>query len=75
LVHARHEEAKPGSRQELHLSRLGRDGLENSEIVARARAFSNVSISPIRDAALVVYVAGRRTWAATVHCAGPDAKK
>jgi hypothetical protein len=46
----------------------GADALGPSQVVARARAFSDVSIAALETGALVSYVADRRTWALGMHC-------
>lgn len=68
LLYVRPAEAKPGAPQELHLAKLGADGLGPSEVVARSRAFSNVSAAGLRDGVLVAYTADHRTWATRTHC-------
>jgi hypothetical protein len=60
--------AKPGAPQELHLAAVGPKGLASAEIVARSRAFSNVSLAEAADGLLVAYVADHRTWATLARC-------
>ncbi len=68
VLYARPAEEKPGSPQELHLAALDGDKLGAPVLVARARAFSNVSIAALPHGALVAYVADWRTWARTLRC-------
>lgn len=70
VLYARPAEATPGSPQELHLAALEGDKLGAPVLVARAGAFSNVSIAALPHGALVAYVADRRTWARTLRCRG-----
>lgn len=69
LAYARPAEARPGAPQELHLAPLGAEGLGPSRVLARSRAFVNVSVAAAADAILVAYTADHRTWAARVPCA------
>lgn len=68
LAYARPAEAKPGAPQELHLSRLGAEGLAGARVVARSRAFANVSLAGTNAGILVSYTADHRTWAARLTC-------
>ncbi len=71
VLYARPAEAKPGAPQELHLATLDGDKLGAPVLIARARAFSNVSVAPLPHGALVAYVADWRTWARTLRCRSP----
>ncbi len=73
VAYTRPKEANPKSAQELHLATLEPSGLGPSQIIARARTITNVSVAPLGASLLVAYVADGRTWAATLSC--PDAKK
>jgi hypothetical protein len=68
VAYARPAEAAPRSPQELHLTKLGESGLGPSTLVARSRAFSDLSLAGIDSALLIVYVADHRTWARVVRC-------
>lgn len=68
LAYAQPSEAKPGAPQELHLTRVEREGLSAPEVLARARAFSNISLAAAGDGLLVAYVADHRTWSVAVDC-------
>ncbi len=71
VLYTRPAEATPGSPQELHLAALDGDKLGAPVLVARAGAFSNVSVAALVHGALVAYVADRRTWARTLRCQQP----
>jgi hypothetical protein len=72
VLFARPSEQRPGSPQELHIARLVDQKLEASEVVARSRAFNNISLAPIRgpsgEGALLVWTADWRTWARPIFC-------
>jgi hypothetical protein len=68
VIYVRPSEARPHAPQELHLAALQPAGLGPSEVIARARAFADVSLCAIDRGALVSWVADRRTWAATLRC-------
>ena len=68
VVFARPSEARPRSPQELHVARLNGSGLAASEVVARSRAFNNVSLAPVKGGALLTWTADWRTWARTIFC-------
>jgi hypothetical protein len=66
VLYVRPSEARPHAPQELHLAPL--DALGASQILARGRTFSDVSLAARDHGALVSYVADRRTWALGVRC-------
>lgn len=68
IVFARPSEARPRSPQELHVAKLNGSGLAASEVVARSRAFNNVSLAPVKGGALLTWTADWRTWARTIFC-------
>ena len=68
VLFARPADRAPSSPQELHLAALSSKGLGPSTVVARAKAFSTVSLAPLEGGALVAYVADWRTWTRTVRC-------
>jgi hypothetical protein len=68
LLYARPADATPHAPEELHLAPITETGLGASEVVARARLITNLSVAPLSEGALVSYVADKRTWACTVRC-------
>ena len=70
VIFAQPSEARPHAPQELHLAMNRPEALGASQVVARARAFSDVSIAALEAGALISYVADRRTWGLTVRCKG-----
>jgi len=68
VVYARPSTATPHAPQELHLAALDDRGLGPSTVVASASAFSDVSLAPVADGALLAYVADHRTWARSLRC-------
>ncbi len=68
VAFARPSEARPRSPQELHIAKLNGSGLAASEVVARSRAFNNVSLAPVKGGALLTWTADWRTWARTIFC-------
>jgi hypothetical protein len=74
-VFARPAEAQPRAPQELALSILGNDGIGPPAVLARARAFIDLSIAAVEGGALVAWVADHRTWALPLGCRAPAAAK
>lgn len=68
VAFARPSEGRPRSPQELHLAQLGDQKLEKSEVVARSRAFNNISLAPVKGGVLITWTADWRTWARTAFC-------
>jgi hypothetical protein len=68
VVFAQPSEQRPHAPQELHLATNAPDALGTSQVVARARAFGDVSIAALDGGALISYVADRRTWALSARC-------
>lgn len=68
VLYAVPAEAKPRAPQELRLAQIGASGLGPGTVVARSRAFTNVSLSEHAGGVLIAYAADHRTWATTVHC-------
>jgi hypothetical protein len=68
VLYAVPAEAKPGAPQELHLAAIEAGGLGAAQVIARSRAFSNVSLAEAPSGVLVSYVADHRTWATVVRC-------
>jgi hypothetical protein len=68
VIFAQPSESRPHAPQELHLATSSPQALGASQVVARARGFSDVSIAPLEGGALIAYVADRRTWALGMRC-------
>jgi hypothetical protein len=68
LLFARPSEEHPRSPQELHVTRLSGTTPTEGEIIARSRAFNDVSLAPIPGGAVVVWTADKRTWGMLLHC-------
>lgn len=70
VILARPTSASPGAPQELVL--LGLDAARRSPalILARSRAFFEVSLARLGEGALLSYVADRRTWGRVIRCVG-----
>lgn len=68
VAFARPSEARPHAPQELRVARLSGTALEPSEVVARSRAFNNISVAPVKGGALLSWTADWRTWARTIFC-------
>jgi len=69
VAYVRPADDTPHAPQELHLATVLENGLGTSQVVARSRAFVNVSLAPWPGGGLVAYVADRRTWALPLECA------
>jgi hypothetical protein len=68
VVYVRPADARPTANQELVMSELTLNETANSEILATARGFADVSLYGSPEGALVAYVADRRTWARLIRC-------
>lgn len=68
VLFAKPSTALPRAPQELVLARLVNGSLKDEVVVARARAFFDVSAAALKEGALLSYVADGRTWARTVRC-------
>jgi hypothetical protein len=68
VVYARPSTAQPFAPQELILAELGPDGLTGGEVVVRAKAFADASLSGVEGGGLLAYTADHRTWAASIRC-------
>ncbi len=68
LLYARPSSEQPHAPQELCAAPIEADVFGPAQVLARARAFSDVSIAALPGGALVSYVADRRTWAMTLRC-------
>lgn len=61
-------EKKPRSPQELRIARLEEGVLGPEEILARSRAFNDVSVAPLDRGAILSWTADNRTWAVRLGC-------
>lgn len=68
ILFARPSEEHPRSPQELHLSVLNGPAPKSGDLIARSRAFNDVSLAPLSRGALAVWTADRRTWAMRLTC-------
>lgn len=68
VFHARPSTAQPRSPQELRVAPIEGDTLGASEVVARARAFNDISVAQRPGGAILVWTGDRRTWAMTLGC-------
>jgi hypothetical protein len=68
VIHALPSDARPRSPQELRVAKLESGRLVNMGIVARSRAFNNVSAAKTPQGFLLAWTADRRTWARPVTC-------
>jgi hypothetical protein len=71
VAYVRPADQTPRAPQELHLAAVHTDGLGSSEVIARSRAFANVSVAATPFGGVVAYVADRRTWALVLTCPKP----
>jgi hypothetical protein len=67
-VLARPASAEPDSAQELVWLPLAGSSVSEALVLARSRAFFEVSLAALPGGALLTYVADRRTWARTIRC-------
>jgi hypothetical protein len=68
VLYARPTDARPYSPQELHLALVSGRILPEGEVIARSRAYNNLSVAPRATGALAVWTADKRTWAMTLAC-------
>jgi hypothetical protein len=66
---ARPSSAVPHAPQELVLLDLERPAGSQPALLARSRAFFDISLAALEGGALLGYVADHRTWARTIRCA------
>jgi hypothetical protein len=67
-IYVRPAESRPRSPQQLVISELTLAESAQSEVVASARGFSDVSVHARPDGAMLAYVADRRTWGRLIRC-------
>lgn len=68
ILFARPTEARPRAPQELHLVEIKAGPPEEGEVVARSRAFSDLSLAPTKSGAVATWTADRRTWGMVLTC-------
>jgi hypothetical protein len=68
VLYARPTEARPRSPQELHLAEISGNAPKDGEIIARSRAFNDLSLSPTSGGAVAAWTADKRTWGITLTC-------
>lgn len=68
VLFARPSEEHPRSPQELHLAPVAEKVLGSGDLIARSRAFNDISLAPLKGGALAVWTADRRTWGTYLAC-------
>jgi hypothetical protein len=68
VLFARPSEARPRAPQELHLVEIKNGPPGEGEVVARSRAFNDLSLGPTKNGAIAAWTADRRTWAMVLTC-------
>lgn len=68
VLFARPTEARPRAPQELHLVEIKNGPLGEGEVVARSRAFNDLSLAHTKGGAVVAWTADRRTWGMVLTC-------
>jgi hypothetical protein len=71
VFYARPSDARPRSPQELHVAPIQGGQITGSEVLARSRAFNDISVAPRPGGAVLTWTADRRTWAMTLGCPKP----
>lgn len=71
VLFARPTEARPRAPQELHLVEIKDGPPGEGEVVARSRAFNDLSLAPIKGGAVAAWTADRRTWGMILTCPDP----
>jgi len=71
VLYARPSEARPRSPQALHLAHFTDSGPGAGEVIARSRAFNDVSMAAIRGGAVISWTADKRTWGMRITCPVP----
>lgn len=74
VVYATPTEVRPRSPQELRIARVVGGDLAEEEVLARSRAFNDVSLAASSDGAVLSWTADRRTWGVVLGCPPPAAK-
>ena len=59
---------KPRAPQELRIAELKAQGLGQEDLVARSRAFNDVSLAATKYGAIISWTADKRTWALELGC-------
>lgn len=65
---ARPSDARPRSPQELRAARVEDGKIGLGEVIARSRAFNDISVAARAQGAVLAWTADRRTWAMTLGC-------
>jgi hypothetical protein len=68
VLYARPSEERPYAPQELHLAPIKGSTPGEGEIIARARAFGDLSVAKTPGGATAVWTAGSRTWGMAIPC-------
>jgi hypothetical protein len=68
VFYARPSDARPRSPQELYVAQVKGGQLTGGEVLARSRAFNDISVAPRPGGAVLVWTADRHTWAMTLGC-------
>jgi acylphosphatase len=68
VLFARPTEQRPRSPQQLHLVPVEGTRPGDGEVIARSRAYNDLSIAPTKSGAVVVWTADRRTWGMVITC-------
>ncbi len=68
---AKPSDARPRSPQELHVAKVQDGKLVGGEVLARSRAFNDISVAPRPGGAVLAWTADRHTWAMTLGCPKP----
>lgn len=68
IVYARPSEQRPYAPQDLHLAAVAGSIPQEGEIIARARAFSDLSLAKTKDGAILAWTAGGYTWGMVLSC-------
>lgn len=70
VLFARPTEQRPRSPQELHLAELSGPVPSSGDLIARSRAFNDVSLAAVPGGAIAAWTADRRTWGVFLSCPG-----
>ena len=68
VAYVRPETATPDAREVLEIAEITEAGLGPAELVDSARGFSDISLGPATNSAVLAYVADSRTFATTLRC-------
>jgi len=68
VLYARPTEARPRSPQELHMAEIRGNTPQDGEIIARSRAFNDLSLASTQGGAVAAWTADKRTWGVHLSC-------